>query len=96
MTATLLPSTERDTWLAAHPSWAWDESRGAIHKLFRYPSFVEAFGFMARVALVAERANHHPEWSNVYDRVEVTLTTHDAGGLTRLDTDLAEQIDSLA
>jgi 4a-hydroxytetrahydrobiopterin dehydratase len=56
---------------------------------------VTAFGFMTRVALAAERINHHPEWLNVYDRVEITLTTHDAGGLTSLDLALAEQIDAL-
>jgi len=96
MTSPLLTAAERDEWLATHPSWAWDPLRGAIRKVFRYPGFIEAFGFMARVALVAERVGHHPEWLNVYDRVEVTLTTHDAGGLTRLDLELAGRIDALA
>jgi 4a-hydroxytetrahydrobiopterin dehydratase len=64
--------------------------------VFRFRDFVAAFGFMTRVALAAERANHHPEWLNVYDRVEITLTTHDAGGLTGLDLALAEQVDALA
>ncbi len=96
MTPSLLSPAARDAWLAANPSWVWDATRCAVHKVFRYPSFVEAFGFMTRVALVAERAGHHPEWLNVYNRVEVTLTTHDEGGLTRLDLDLAGEIDSLA
>ncbi len=96
MNPTLLSFAERDDWLAAHTTWIWDPLRGAIRKEFLYPDFVLAFGFMVRVALVAERAGHHPEWTNVYNRVEVTLTTHDAGGLTRLDVDLAEQIDTLA
>ncbi|MEI6459117.1 MAG: 4a-hydroxytetrahydrobiopterin dehydratase [Pseudomonadota bacterium] len=96
MTAPLLSSLTRDAWLMAHPGWVWGAARGSISRAFQYPDFVAAFGFMARVALVAERAGHHPEWLNVYDRVEITLTTHDSGGLTRQDLDLAEQIDALA
>jgi 4a-hydroxytetrahydrobiopterin dehydratase len=71
----------------------WDIVAGKLHREFRFSSFVEAFGFMAQVALLAERRNHHPEWSNVYDRVTIDLTTHDAGGLTALDFDLARAVD---
>ena len=75
------------------PDWALDQ-----HKLFRhfvFGNFVEAFGFMSQVALLAESLGHHPEWSNVYNRVEIHLTTHDAGGISALDFTLAKQIDSL-
>jgi 4a-hydroxytetrahydrobiopterin dehydratase len=96
MPPTPLAAVERDAWLRSHPDWTWDPLRRAIHKVYRFPDFVTAFGFMTRVALAAERLNHHPEWLNVYDRVEITLTTHDAGGLTGLDLALAEQVDALA
>ena len=76
--------------------WSYDAGRDAIAKSFKCKNFVEAFGFMARAALWAEKLNHHPEWSNVYNRVEVTLTTHDAGGLTELDVKLAAKLDALA
>lgn len=80
--------------LAERPGW---ERRGdRITRTFRFASFVEAFGWMTRVALVAEKLDHHPEWSNVYARVEVELTTHDAKGLTDLDFQLAEAMDTLA
>lgn len=95
-TPTLLSEAERVRWLAAHPDWAWKASPDAIQKTFRFDDFVAAFGFMTRVALVAERAGHHPEWTNVYNRVEVTLTTHDAGGLTALDLELATTMDAMA
>jgi 4a-hydroxytetrahydrobiopterin dehydratase len=70
--------------------------RDAITRKFVFKDFSEAFGFMARAALVAEKLDHHPEWSNVYKTVEVTLSTHDAGGLTELDVKLAEAMDKLA
>lgn len=73
----------------------WSLSEGKLYRRFVFKDFVEAFGFMSRVALLAETANHHPEWSNVYNRVEVYLTTHDAGGLTDRDFDLAERINGL-
>ena len=74
----------------ALPGWQFDTQRGGtLCREFMFQDFVQAFGFMAQVALVAERLNHHPEWSNVYNRVAVTLTTHDAGGLTELDVELA-------
>lgn len=76
--------------------WAEVEGRDAIRKTFQFGNFVEAFGFMTRVALHAEKMNHHPEWSNVYKTVEVTLTTHDAGGLSELDIKLAGRMDALA
>ena len=76
--------------------WSEVKGRDAISKKFVFADFNEAFGFMARVALVAEKLDHHPEWSNVYKTVEVTLSTHDAGGLTELDVKLAEAMDKFA
>jgi 4a-hydroxytetrahydrobiopterin dehydratase len=76
--------------------WTHDADRDALSKTFRFADFGTAFGWMTRVALAAEKADHHPEWKNVYNRVEVTLTTHDAGGLTALDLDLASRMDELA
>jgi 4a-hydroxytetrahydrobiopterin dehydratase len=76
--------------------WEMIEGRDAIRKTFKFSSFVDAFGFMTRAALWAEKWNHHPEWFNVYNRVEVVLTTHDADGLSALDIKLARKMDSLA
>ena len=67
----------------------WTLTEGKLHREFRFANFVEAFGFMSQVALFAEKMDHHPEWSNVYNRVDVDLTTHDAGGVTELDFELA-------
>jgi 4a-hydroxytetrahydrobiopterin dehydratase len=76
------------------PEWRYDARRGGlISREFVFGDFAQAFGFMAQVALAAERLNHHPEWSNVYDRVAITLTTHDAQGLTELDVELARVAD---
>lgn len=75
--------------LAALPQWQYDEARGAITREFRFADFAQAFAFMTEIALAAEKRDHHPEWSNVYNRVSITLTTHDAGGLTQRDIDLA-------
>ena len=75
--------------------WRHDNSRGALCKTYRFDTFVDAFGFMTRAALWAEKWNHHPEWRNVYGTVEVTLTTHDAGGLTARDVKLARRMDDL-
>ena len=72
------------------------ETRDAITKTFHFPAFSQAFAFMTRVALAAERQQHHPEWSNVYQRVDIVLTTHDAGGITERDFALAANIDQLA
>ena len=75
--------------LAGLDGWAEVEGRDAIQRAFKFKSFNQAFGFMARVALKAEKMDHHPEWFNVYSTVEVTLSTHDAGGVTALDIELA-------
>ncbi len=76
--------------------WADVSGRDAIHKTFRFKNFREAWGFMAQVALVAEKMDHHPEWSNVYGKVEVTLTTHSAQGVTALDIKMAQKMDEIA
>ncbi len=81
---------------AALPGWAPADGRDAIRREFRFRDFNEAWGFMARVALLAEAQDHHPEWSNVYDRVEVLLTTHDADGVTELDLEMARFMDEAA
>jgi 4a-hydroxytetrahydrobiopterin dehydratase len=78
------------------PAWRMTDGRDAIHRAFKFKDFSEAFGFMARAALVAEKMDHHPEWTNVWNRVEVTLSTHSAGGLTELDLALAEAMDKIA
>lgn len=75
---------------------AWSLKDGKLHRQLQFPSFVEAFGFMSSVALVAESMGHHPEWFNVYNRVTIDLTTHDAGGITSKDVELARKIDALA
>ena len=76
--------------------WSMVDGRDAIHKTFQFKNFVEAFGFMTKTAIWAEKLNHHPEWSNVYKTVDVTLTTHDTGGLSELDGKLAAKLDQLA
>ena len=76
--------------------WQSVDGRDAITKTFTFRNFVEAFGWMTRVAIWAEKLNHHPDWSNVYKTVDVTLSTHDAGGLTALDVKLARKMDALA
>jgi len=78
------------------PEWRLADGRDAIVRSFRFADFGAAWGFMSRVALLAEKADHHPEWSNVYNRVEILLTTHDAGGLSRRDVALAQAIDAIA
>ena len=75
--------------------WSLVEGRDALHKTFKFKNFVQAFGWMSSAALWAEKMNHHPEWSNVYNTVEVTLTTHDADGLSALDVKLAKRLDGL-
>lgn len=82
--------------LASLPGWREVDGRDAIERRFVFGDFSEAFGFMTRVALVAEKLDHHPEWCNVYNRVEVTLSTHDAGGLTARDVELAAAMDRIA
>ena len=80
--------------LATLPAWQHDAQRGAIQRSFRFADFSQAFGFMTELALVAERCKHHPEWFNVYNRVDITLTTHDAQGLTQRDIDFARSADA--
>lgn len=80
--------------LASVPGWSGDHDR--ISRAFRFGTFAEAFGFMAECAIHAEKLNHHPEWSNVYNRVDVELTTHDAGGVSALDFDLATKMNEIA
>jgi len=82
--------------LAQLPLWAAAPGRDAIVRTFKFADFNAAFGFMTRVALAAEKLDHHPEWFNVYNRVEVTLATHDADGVTELDVQLASLMDAAA
>jgi len=91
-----LDSAARKSALAKLNGWSEVSGRDAITRKFTFKNFSEAFGFMSRVALVAEKMDHHPEWSNVYKTVDVTLSTHDAGGLTELDIKLAEAMDKIA
>ena len=86
-----LTELERAELLSA--GWAMVEGRDAVKKSFAFKNFVEAFGWMTKVALRAEKLNHHPEWFNVYNRVDAVLSTHDAGGLTELDLKLARAMD---
>lgn len=90
-----LTDTERAEALAALPDWSLRADGLAIERRFKFRDFSEAFAFMSRVALLAEKHDHHPEWSNVYNRVAITLTTHDAGGLSARDAKLAQAIDKL-
>ena len=93
-----LTDATRDAALAPlmQSGWSMVEGRDAIQKTFTFANFVEAFGFMSRAALWAEKMNHHPEWFNVYKTVDVTLSTHDVGGLSDLDVKLATKLDALA
>jgi 4a-hydroxytetrahydrobiopterin dehydratase len=90
-----LSATERAGLALTLPGWKLVEGRDAITRSFRFKDFSEAWGFMARVALLAEAQDHHPEWFNVWNRVEITLATHDAGGLSAHDVRLAQAIDGL-
>jgi 4a-hydroxytetrahydrobiopterin dehydratase len=93
-----LSETARDTTLQPllDSGWSLDETRDAMKKSYKFSDFTEAFGFMTRAAIWAEKWNHHPEWFNVYNKVDVTLTTHDVGGLSSLDVKLARKFDLLA
>lgn len=95
MIAKLLPE-ERAVALAALPDWQVVDVPDGITRSFAFTDFVAAFGFMTQVALLAQEADHHPEWSNVYNRVTITLTTHDAGGLSGRDIALATRINALS
>lgn len=90
-----LTDAERGTLDDLLPDWTLLKDRDAIGRDFKFKDFSEAFAFMTRVALLAEKQDHHPEWSNVYNRVSITLSTHDAGGLSARDIRLAEAIDML-
>ena len=91
-----LTGTARATALAALTEWKEVPGRDAIQRNLKFADFNQAWGFMTRVALAAEKADHHPEWSNVYNRVDIVLSTHDAGGLSDKDVALAKLIDSVA
>lgn len=91
-----LTEAARKDALAELEGWSPADDRDAIQKTFKFADFNEAFGFMSRVALMAEKMDHHPEWFNVYNTVEVTLTTHDAGGLSALDVKMAKAMDNWA
>lgn len=86
---------EREAGLENLPNWRLQDGREAIHRAFRFKDFQQAFAFMTHVAMTAEKMNHHPEWSNVYRSVEIVLATHDVGGLSKLDLDLARRIDRI-
>jgi 4a-hydroxytetrahydrobiopterin dehydratase len=91
-----LTGDARKVALAKLKGWVEVNGRDAISRKFTFKDFNEAFGFMTRAALIAEKLDHHPEWFNVYNRVEVTLATHDAGGVTERDVKLAQEMDRLA
>ena len=95
MTVQLLDEAARNAALAVLTAWQYDPEVRGIRRSIRFADFVEAFGFMTRVAILAEKTDHHPEWFNVYNRVDILLTTHDAGGLSQRDLDLAKAIDGL-
>ena len=90
---TLLTDADRDAALTALPGWSYDADARALRRRLAFGDFAEAFAFMTRVALVAEKMDHHPDWSNAWNRVDVSLTTHSAGGVTALDVVLARAID---
>lgn len=90
-----LSAAEREAALAGLKGWIYDAAADAISHEFKFRNFSEAFGFMSRVALAAEKADHHPDWSNSYNKVAITLFTHSAGGLTQKDIGLAAAIDKL-
>ena len=96
MTDKPLVGVERAKALHELHGWAEAKGRDAITKTYQFKSFSQAWGFMSRVALYAEKTDHHPEWTNVYGRVEVTLTTHSAGGVTEKDVALAQKMEALA
>jgi 4a-hydroxytetrahydrobiopterin dehydratase len=92
--AAILSESERAAALVDLPGWTYDEPRNGIAKSFRFADFSAAFAFMTRVALAAEKADHHPDWSNVWNRVDILLSTHSAGGVTAKDAALASAIEA--
>ena len=96
MQVSKLDDAARDTAMEQLSHWTYDNDASGIRRNLRFGDFAEAFGFMTRVAIFAEKADHHPEWFNVYNRVEILLTTHDAGGLSQRDIALALAIDAIA
>ena len=92
--AELLNESDLETAMAGLDGWQLDDNGTGLLRTFKFTDFNAAFGFMARCALFAEKTNHHPEWSNVYNKVEVRLSTHDAGGITRLDVDMAGKMNA--
>jgi 4a-hydroxytetrahydrobiopterin dehydratase len=92
---TVTRATESEIQKAITELDSWTVENGKLHREYRFRDFVEAFGFMAQVALLAERAAHHPEWFNVYNKVVVDLTTHEAGGITHKDLDLAGEMEQI-
>jgi len=92
----VLSESARSEALAGLPGWAFDESRGGIAKSLKFADFGAAFAFMTRVALEAEKADHHPEWSNVWNRVDILLSTHSDGGVTAKDIALAKKIEAIS
>ena len=94
--ANLLAKSALVTHMADLPDWTLADDARSISRTFTFDTFNQAWGFMSRVALLAEKMNHHPDWANVYSRVDVTLNTHDAGGVTDLDLRLAKAMDAIA
>jgi 4a-hydroxytetrahydrobiopterin dehydratase len=90
----VLTESERDAALSDLPGWGFDAARNGIFKSFKFADFGEAFAFMTRIALAAEKADHHPEWSNVWNRVDILLSTHSEGGVTAKDIALAKKIEA--
>ncbi|MFN3619935.1 4a-hydroxytetrahydrobiopterin dehydratase [Sphingorhabdus sp.] len=95
MQVSRLDDAAREAVLQQLPQWRYDADAKGIRRSLRFTDFAEAFGFMTRIAILAEKADHHPEWFNVYNRVEILLTTHDADGLSQRDIDLALAIDAI-
>ena len=91
-----LNEAQRQEGLRGLGGWTYEDKSGSIARVFRFKDFSEAFAFMSRVALAAEKAGHHPDWSNSYNKVSIALSTHDAGGVTENDVKLAEAIAALA
>lgn len=96
MSVTRLDDTARNRALKQLTQWQYDVDAKGIRRSFRFSDFAAAFGFMTHVAILAEKADHHPEWFNVYNRVDILLTTHDAGGLSERDIELAAKIDTIS